>query len=281
MAKSDSNSSKSSTKKDKDTPNTIKELINIHIQNKVKLKCKNKAQKDFSKLITDKEISIATGFAGTGKSFVSIFRAIELLQNKTTPYKKLIISKPIVDVEEDLGYLPGTFEEKTQPYMAPSIDIIDRIVGKETREKLEEEGIIEILPLAYIRGKTIENSILIMEEAQNTTPSQMKTLLTRIGDNSKFIISGDLDQSDRYFSFEKSGLFDIIKKHSNIDEVGVFQFGEEDIVRNPIITKILDNYSKEEKKEDKKKETKKTKPSFFHKMKKKIIQFFKKLKIHI
>ena len=130
-------------------------------------------------------------------------------------------------------------------FRSSSLDIFDKIIGKNNRIKLEELGLLEVQPLAYIRGKSIDNTILIMEEAQNMSPSQMKTLLTRIGDNSKFIISGDLDQSDRYRNVTQSGLYDALHRHRNIPEIGFIEFSDSDIVRNPVISKILGNYKRE------------------------------------
>jgi len=171
---------------------------------------------------------------------------LELLRNNKNPYGKIIISKPAVEAEEKHGFLPGDMREKMDPYIASSLDIIDKLIGKNNRIRLEEMGLLEVQPLAYIRGKSIDNTILIMEEAQNMSPSQMKTLLTRIGDNSKFIISGDLDQSDKYRNVTQSGLYDAMMKHRNIPEIGFIEFGNEDIVRNPVISKILANYKREE-----------------------------------
>lgn len=223
-----------------------------------RLKCKNQKQKQFAKLITDKEIVIASGPAGTGKSYVAIARAIELLQNSSNPYKKIIISKPAIEAEEKHGFLPGDMKEKMEPYVASSVDIIDKILGQGTRNKLVEAGLIQIEALAYIRGKSIDNAILIMEEAQNMSPNQVKTLLTRIGDNSKFVISGDIDQSDKYRDVTQSGLYDIMARHRNIEEIGFFEFDIEDIVRNPIICKILKNYGADTKTPKKLVEFKKT-----------------------
>ena len=210
------------------------------------LKCKNKTQKDLINLINEKEIVMAAGPAGVGKSYISIARAIELLKNPNNSYKKIIISKPAVEAEEKHGYLPGDMREKMDPFIASTLDIFDKILGKHNRRKMEDLEILEIQPLAYIRGKSIDNSILIMEEAQNMSPNQMKTLLTRIGENSKFIISGDLDQSDRYKNITQSGLYDAIKKHINIPEIGIIEFSNDDIVRNPVISKILANYKRVE-----------------------------------
>lgn len=217
-------------------------LINKIVETKHRLKCKNEKQKEFSRLITEKEIIIAAGPAGVGKSYVAIARALELVQNKTTPYKKIVISKPIDTAGENYGHLPGTLKEKMEPVVASSVDILDKILGKPKRIQLEESDIIIVEPLGYLRGKTIDDSILVMEEVQNMSPGQVKTLLTRIGKNTKFILSGDLDQSDKYKNVQDSGLYDAMSKHRNIEEIGFFEFGVEDIVRNPIITKILKNY---------------------------------------
>jgi phosphate starvation-inducible PhoH-like protein len=216
--------------------------INDILITKHRLKCKNLKQKEFANLISEKEIVLATGPAGVGKSYVAIARAIELLQNTSNQYQKITLINPAVEAEEKLGYLPGTVREKLDPFVGSSIDIVDKIVGVQNRIKLEEDGILSVGALGFIRGKTIDNTILVMEEAQNMSPNQMKTLLTRIGYNSKFIISGDLDQSDKYDDFRKSGLYDAVSRHKNIDEVGFIEFNVDEIVRNPLITKLLNNY---------------------------------------
>jgi phosphate starvation-inducible PhoH-like protein len=122
--------------------------------------------------------------------------------------------------------------EKMDPYLSSSLDIFDKLIGKTNRLKLEEIGVLEVQALAYIRGKSIDNTILIMEEAQNMSPAQMKTLLTRIGEHSKFIISGDLDQSDKYRDYTKSGLYDAMTRHKNITDIGFVVFSDADIERN-------------------------------------------------
>lgn len=221
----------------KNKPNLI-DLIHFHEP----FKCKNKSQKDLINLINEKEIVIAAGPSGVGKSYVTIARALELIKGGNTPYSKIVLSKPAVEAEEEHGFLPGDMREKMDPFIASSLDIFDKLIGKINRLKLEELGYLEIQPLAYIRGKSIDNSILIMEEAQNMSKTQMKTLLTRIGNNSKFVISGDLDQSDRFKHVNQSGLYDAMQKHKNISEIGFIEFTEADIVRNAIIGKILHNY---------------------------------------
>lgn len=210
------------------------------------LKCKNKTQKELITAINEKEIVIAAGPAGVGKSYVTIARAIELLKSKNNTFSKIIVCTPAVEAEEKLGFLPGDMREKMDPYLASSMDIFDKIIGKANRMKLEELGLLEVQALAYIRGKSIDNTILILEEAQNMSPSQMKTLLTRIGDNSKFIISGDLDQSDRYKNANQSGLYDALMKHRNVPDIGFVEFSIDEIVRNKVISKILANYIKAE-----------------------------------
>lgn len=221
-------------------------IVNKLLPSKFRLKCKNEAQKEFSRLITDKEITIAAGPAGTGKSYIAIGRAIELLQNSANPYNKIIISKPAVEAEEKLGFAPGTIREKLEPHLASSLDIVDKIMGKANRKKLEENDYLLIQPLGFIRGKTLDNSVIIIEEAQNLSPTQCKTILSRIGENSKLIISGDLDQSDRYNDVRQSGLYDLFKRHKNLEEVGFYEFQLSDIVRNPLISKLLSNYPKQE-----------------------------------
>lgn len=209
-------------------------------------KCKTKTQKDLVNAINEKEIVISAGSAGVGKSYVSIARSIELLRNDSNKFTKMIISTPIVEADEKLGFLPGNMREKMDPYLSSSLDIFDKLIGKANRVRLEELGILEVQALAYIRGKSIDNTILIMEEAQNMSPKQMKTLLTRIGEHSKFIISGDLDQSDRYRDYTQSGLHDAMNRHRNISDIGFVEFSDDDIVRNKIIKKIIANYPRTE-----------------------------------
>jgi phosphate starvation-inducible protein PhoH and related proteins len=149
----------------------------------------------------------------------------------------LVIVRPAVEAEEKLGSLPGNLEEKLDPYIFPSYYLLNKIIGKEAREKLKDAEIIEVFALAYMRGMNIDNTILIFEEAQNSSPNQMKLLLTRIGFNSKFFISGDIEQTDRYKDKKQSGLYDAIRKFNDVNDIGVFEFGDGDIVRNPLLVK--------------------------------------------
>jgi len=199
-------------------------------------------QKEYYNKLTNSEITICSGPAGVGKSFVAMRAAVDLLLDETNSYEKLIIVRPAVEAEEKLGSLPGNLEEKLDPYIFPSYYLLNKIIGKESREKLKQHDIIEVFALAYMRGMNIDNSILIFEEAQNCTPSQMKLLLTRIGFNSKFFISGDVEQTDRYRDKTQSGLYDALNRFKDIENISVFEFGNEDVIRNPIISKILKKY---------------------------------------
>jgi phosphate starvation-inducible PhoH-like protein len=172
--------------------------------------------------------------------------AIDLISDPTTPYEKIIIVRPAVEAEEKLGSLPGNVEEKLDPYIFPSYYLLNKIIGKENREKLKNLEVIEVFALAFMRGMNIDNSILVFEEGQNATPSQMKLLLTRIGFNSKFFISGDVEQSDRYRNKTHSGLWDAIEKFRGDTHISTFEFTDKnDIVRNPLISKILEKYETE------------------------------------
>ena len=221
---------------------TKKDLICSIIKRKTKEKFLSESKKIYYDKLTNNQITICSGPAGVGKSYIAMKCAVDLLSDHTTPYEKIIIVRPAVEAEEKLGSLPGNVEEKLDPYIFPSYYLLNKIIGKENREKLKEIEAIEVFALAYMRGMNIDNSILIFEEAQNSTRSQMKLLLTRIGFNSKFFISGDLEQFDRHKDKTQTGLWDALEKFSNVNDIGVFEFNPEDIVRNPLITQILKKY---------------------------------------
>jgi phosphate starvation-inducible PhoH-like protein len=222
-----------------------KDFINSVIKKKQKSKFLSDNQKDYYDLLMNNQITICSGPAGVGKSYISMKAAVDLLMDPNNSYEKLIIVRPAVEAEEKLGSLPGNLEEKLDPYIFPSYYLLNKIIGKEAREKLKDSEIIEVFALAYMRGMNIDNSILIFEEAQNATPNQMKLLLTRIGFNSKFFISGDLEQTDRYKDKKQSGLYDALQRFSGIDDIGVYDFRNAKNVRNPLISKILVKYDEE------------------------------------
>jgi phosphate starvation-inducible PhoH-like protein len=227
-------------------PVSKKDLITQIIKRKTKEKFLTINQKKYYDTLIDSEITICSGPAGVGKSYITMKAAIDLLSDPKTPYEKIIIVRPAVEAEEKLGSLPGNVEEKLDPYIFPSYYLLNKIIGKESREKLKEIEVIEVFALAFMRGMNIDNSILIFEEGQNASPSQMKLLLTRIGFNSKFFISGDVEQSDKYKNKTLSGLWDAIEKFRDDDYVSTFEFKDKnDIVRNPLISKILRKYDNE------------------------------------
>ena len=223
-------------------PQSKKEFINSVIKKKQRSKFLTENQKEYYDKLISNQITICSGPAGVGKSFIAMKAAVDLLIDPNNGYEKIIIVRPAVEAEEKLGSLPGNLEEKLDPYIFPSYYLLNKIIGKDAREKLKDSEIIEVFALAYMRGMNIDNSILIFEEAQNSTPNQMKLLLTRIGFSSKFFISGDLEQTDRYKDKKHSGLWDALERLKNMSEVGVHQFGDEDVVRNPIITELLKRY---------------------------------------
>jgi phosphate starvation-inducible protein PhoH and related proteins len=222
---------------------TKKDIINTVIPRPTKEKFLTENQRSYYEILTNNQITICSGPAGVGKSYIAMKAAVDLLRDTNNSYEKIMIVRPAVESEEKLGSLPGTLEEKLDPYISPSYYLLNKLIGKENREKLIDLELIEVQALAFIRGWNIDNTILIFEEAQNSTPNQMKLLLTRIGFNSKFFISGDLEQTDRYKDKTQTGLWDAIKKFRDMDDIGIFEFNENDIVRNPLITKILKKYA--------------------------------------
>jgi len=226
-------------------PFSKKDFINSVIKKKQKSKFLSDNQKEYYDLLINNQITICSGPAGVGKSYISMKAAVDLLMDPNNSYEKIIIVRPAVEAEEKLGSLPGNLEEKLDPYIFPSYYLLNKIIGKDAREKLKDGEVIEVFALAYMRGMNIDNSILIFEEAQNSTPNQMKLLLTRIGFNSKFFISGDLEQTDRYKDKKQSGLYDALQRFNKIPDIGVYDFKNAKNVRNPLISKILVKYDEE------------------------------------
>jgi len=186
--------------------------------------------------ITEKEITITSGLAGSGKTFLALNAALKLLGNK---YQKIILVKSVTTLpEEEIGFLKGSLEDKMQPFMMSYVGNLNKLCGERVTEELFKSKIIEILPLAYIRGLSIDNSIVIVDETQNIDPHTFKTIITRIGMNSKYIFMGDMDQVDRKQK-DTSCLAKVLEIFKDSEVVGTVEFGEDDCVRNPIITGIL------------------------------------------
>lgn len=209
---------------------------------KVHITCKNERQKQFLKSIDEREITICVGESGVGKSYLSIAKALDLLKDSSNGYDKIFIITPIVESEDSIGYLKGDLEQKSFPYLYSVYYLFDKIIGEDARKKLVESKIIEPLYISYLRGINIDHAIVVSDESQNMTIRGIKTLLTRIGDHSKFIISGDLNQIDRFKKSEESGLKYVYDNLQNIPGIGFIQFEKGDIVRNPIISDILERF---------------------------------------
>lgn len=206
----------------------------------IKVKCLNEKQKALKKSIEDNEITIAVGESGTGKTYVSLITALHLL--KTEPiYKKILLIKSLTTIkDEEVGFLPGTLWQKLEPYMYSFTGNLDKILGsKSITQSLMNKEIIEVVPLAYIRGVTLDNAIICIDEIQNIDLHTFKTVITRIGKNSKMIFLGDIEQIDRKDKRE-SCLERVVKMFKDKDFVGTIEFSPDECVRNPIIPKILD-----------------------------------------
>ncbi len=183
------------------------------------------------------DVIIAYGVAGVGKTFVAVSHAVKMF--KQGYYSKIILSRPVVEAGESLGFLPGEIKEKIDPYLIPLYDSLYEIMGKKATDEYIENGIIEIAPLAYMRGRTLENAYVILDEAQNTTKSQMKLFLTRMGFNAKMVVTGDLTQVDLPKTKE-SGLSYAVRKLSGIPNLKIIGFEMADVVRNPLVQKMLE-----------------------------------------
>lgn len=207
------------------------------------VKAKTMGQKQYLDLIENKMIVFGVGPAGTGKTYLAMAKAITAFKNDEV--NRIILTRPAIEAGEKLGFLPGDLQSKVDPYLRPLYDALYEIMGAETFLKNMEKGLIEVAPLAYMRGRTLDNSFIILDEAQNTTPAQMKMFLTRIGFGSKAVITGDLSQKDLAPNV-KSGLDDALKVLRKVDEIGVCRLTSQDVVRHPLVQKIVSAYEEYE-----------------------------------
>jgi len=204
---------------------------------------KNKNQENFYDTIESNTISFCIGPAGCGKTFIATYWALRNLADKHNNYDGIIVTKPLVEVDgEKMGYLPGDIDEKTEPFMQSVYYNMEQLIGKQRLEVLRAAGIIKVVPLAYMRGLTLQNKIVMLDEAQNSSTSQIKTFLTRIGMGSKYIVSGDLMQSDLK-GRGLNGLEDSIKRFTGLYGCGFTRFTMSDVVRHPIVAELLHRYS--------------------------------------
>ena len=210
---------------------------NISIIGSKAIKVKNVTQFKYIETIESSTITFGIGPAGTGKTFLAVASAVKMYTDEKI--KKIVLTRPAVEAGERLGYLPGDLSQKIDPYLVPLFDSLEYFFGNETLQYLIEKRNIEIVPLAYMRGRTLNNACIILDEAQNATVSQIKMFLTRLGEDSKMIITGDETQIDLH-NRDFSGLKKTRKSLSNIEEISVVEFKNSDIVRNKIVSKILE-----------------------------------------
>ena len=210
---------------------------NISIIGSKAIKVKNVTQFKYIETIENSTITFGIGPAGTGKTFLAVASAVKMYTDEKI--KKIVLTRPAVEAGERLGYLPGDLSQKIDPYLVPLFDSLEYFFGNETLQYLIEKRNIEIVPLAYMRGRTLNKACIILDEAQNATVSQIKMFLTRLGEDSKMIITGDETQIDLH-NRDFSGLKKTRKSLSNIEEISVVEFKNSDIVRNKIVSKILE-----------------------------------------
>ena len=206
---------------------------------------KTLGQKNYVDAISDNMIVFGVGPAGTGKTYLAMAKAITAFKNEEV--SRIILTRPAIEAGEKLGFLPGDLQSKVDPYLRPLYDALYQIMGAEAFQRNMEKGLIEVAPLAYMRGRTLDNAFIILDEAQNTTPAQMKMFLTRIGFGSKAVITGDKTQKDLPQGV-KSGLDDAMSVLKNIEDIKICNLDAKDVVRHPLVQKIVNAYEKHDKK---------------------------------
>lgn len=216
-----------------------KNVIFVNTYDGRQIVAKSINQKKYFDALQSSDIVFAVGAAGSGKTYLTVAYAMNLL--KKNKIKKIIITRPVVEAGEKLGFLPGDLKEKIDPYLIPIYDAINDILGNEQAEKLIEKGIIEIAPLAYMRGRTLDNAFIILDEGQNTTENQMKMFLTRLGFNSKMVVTGDITQIDLNKNIV-SGLVHAVTILKDIKEIKFINFSTVDVMRHPLVSKIIEKY---------------------------------------
>ena len=204
------------------------------------IKPKSKAQRDYFKALQEDDLVFAIGPAGTGKTYLAVAMAISAYNSKLV--QRIVLTRPAVEAGERLGFLPGDLQEKINPYLRPLYDALYDMMDMEKVDRLLDKGIIEIAPLAFMRGRTINDAFIIMDEAQNTTPEQMKMFVTRIGMGSRVVVTGDITQMDLPAG-QRSGLIDIMSVLDEVDGIDFLKFDDSDVVRHPLVQKIVRAYN--------------------------------------
>lgn len=207
------------------------------------VKAKTLGQKKYIEAMKENTITLAAGPAGTGKTYLAVAMAVTAFRAKEV--NRIVLTRPAVEAGEKLGFLPGDLQQKVDPYLRPLYDALFDMLGAESFQKYQERGSIEVAPLAYMRGRTLDDSFIILDEAQNTTGEQMKMFLTRLGFNSKMVVTGDVTQIDLPTG-KKSGLVEAMKVLKNIEGIGIATFNEKDVVRHKIVQDIVRAYEKKE-----------------------------------
>ena len=220
----------------------------VHGNGGVKIKARTVNQKKLVQEINVKDMDFAIGPAGTGKTYTAGAMAVRALKAKEV--KRIVLTRPAVEAGENLGFLPGDLKEKLDPYLMPLYDALRDMIPHEKLADMLEFGVIEIAPLAFMRGRTLDKAFVILDEAQNTTPMQMKMFLTRMGMTAKFVITGDMTQVDLPHK-QKSGLAHVLDVLKDIEEIGVIRLGQSDIIRHSLVKKIVTAFEEAEEKENK------------------------------
>lgn len=203
------------------------------------IRCKTLGQQEYVQAIRDHDLTFAVGPAGTGKTYLAMALAVVALKNKEI--ERIVLTRPAVEAGEKLGFLPGDLTQKVDPYLRPLYDALYDFMGVDSYQKLLERGVVEVAPLAYMRGRTLSDSFIILDEAQNTTSEQMKMFLTRLGFHSKVVVTGDITQTDLPYG-KKSGLAEAVEILKDIPEIGMVQLTHKDVVRHELVQTIVKAY---------------------------------------
>ncbi|MGI6003824.1 MAG: PhoH family protein [Christensenellales bacterium] len=211
------------------------------------IRCKTRGQKKYVESMKENTVVLAIGPAGTGKTYLAVAMAVLAFKNKEV--SRIILTRPAVEAGEKLGFLPGDLQQKVDPYLRPLYDALYEMLGQETYQKLVERGVIEIAPLAYMRGRTLNEAFIILDEGQNTSKEQMKMFLTRLGFGSKMVVTGDITQVDLPDG-KPSGLVEAIRVLREVEGIGVLELTHRDVVRHELVQSIIQAYTRHEKRKE-------------------------------